>query len=161
MSLASSLARTRTVHLSLDQAVNASPTAVFAALTDWPAQGMWMLGTKVEVREGDGRGVGSVLAAWTGLGPVGFWDTMVITHWDEPYRVDVLHTGSVVRGTGTMEVVALPGGRSRFIWSEDLELPAGVLGAAAWPIGKPAFVAGVKKSLRAFAALVESGQIPR
>jgi len=86
---------------------------------------------------------------------------MVITRWDEPYRVDVLHTGSVVRGTGTMEVVALPDGRSRFIWSEDLELPAGALGAVAWPIGKPAFVAGVKKSLRAFARLVESGHIPR
>ena len=35
-------------------------------------------------------------------------DTMVITRWEPPYRVDVTHTGKVVQGTGTMEVVALP-----------------------------------------------------
>lgn len=149
------------VHLSLDVVVNAPVEAVFDAFTQWANQGEWMLGTRVEVRVGDGRSPDSQIAGWTGLGPVGFWDTMVITRWEPPYRVDVLHTGSVVRGTGTMEVLALPEGRSRFVWSEDLELPLGVIGRIGWPVVKPAFVAGVKRSLRSLARLVETGTLPR
>ena len=145
----------------LDVVVQAPVEAVFAAFTQWSEQGRWMLGTRVEVRSGDGAAQGSELAAWTGAGPAGFWDTMVITRWEPPYRVDVLHTGSVVRGTGTMEVVALPGGRSRFIWSEVLDLPLGAVGRWGWPVAKPAFLYGVKRSLTAFAALVEQGVLPR
>jgi uncharacterized protein YndB with AHSA1/START domain len=147
-------------HVELDVEIAAPPEVVFAAITDWPAQGEWMLGTRVEVRSGDGRSVGSELAAWTGAGPVGFWDTMVITRWDEPHLVDVVHTGSVVRGTGTMEVRPAPGG-SRFIWSEDLDLPLGALGRAGWPAVRPAFLAGVRASLRKFGKLVEAGKLPK
>ncbi|HAN72528.1 MAG TPA: polyketide cyclase [Actinobacteria bacterium] len=145
-----------TDRVRLDVTVDAPVDAVFAAVTDWPRQGDWMLGTRVEVRAGDGCSVGSELAAWTGLG-VGVWDTMVITRWEAPYRVDVLHTGAVVRGTGTMEVVALPGARSRFIWSEELDLPLGMLGALGWPLARPILLAGVRRSLRVFAHGVESG----
>lgn len=117
-----------------------------------------MVGTRVEIRKGDGESVGSVIAGWTGAGPVGFWDTMEITRWEPPYRVDVLHTGALVKGTGTMEVVSLPGNTARFIWSEDFELPLGVLGALGWPIGKFPLLAGVKKSLKALKAEIESGR---
>jgi hypothetical protein len=86
---------------------------------------------------------------------------MTITRWEPPYRVDVLHTGALVRGPGTMEVLALPEGRSRFVWSEDLDLPLGLLGRIGWPIVRPAFVAGVRRSLRSFARLVETGTLPR
>ena len=140
----------------LDVTVEAPVDVVFEAFTDGPAQGAWMLGTRVEVRAGDGRSVGSELAAWTGAG-VGFWDTMVITRWDPPYRVDVLHTGAVVRGTGTMEVVALPGGRSRFVWSEQVDLPLGPLGRLGWPLVRPLVLAGVRRSLGSFARRAESG----
>lgn len=150
----------RTSHLSLDVVVAAPPEAVFAALTQWSEQGRWMLGTRVSVTRGDGVSEGSELSAWTGVGRVGFWDTMVITRWEPPFRVDVLHTGSVVRGTGYMEVLALPGRRSRFIWSEDLVIPLGALGAIGWPVVRPVFRAGVVKSLRAFARLVETGTLP-
>lgn len=140
--------------------VNAPVEAVFAAITQWSEQGRWILGTRVEVREGDGCSVGSRLAAWTGAGPVGFWDTMEITRWDPPYRVDVLHTGAVVRGTGTFEVVALPGGRTRFVWSEELDLPLGAVGRLGWPVARPVFLGGVRRSLTAFGRLVEQGVLP-
>ena len=148
------------VHVALDVIVDAPVDRVFDAFAQWEEQGRWMVGTRVEVRVGDGRSVGSQLAAWSGAGPAGFWDTMVITRWEPPYRVDVLHTGSVVRGTGTMEVVALPDDRSRFIWSEDLDLPLGRLGRLGWPLVRPAFLAGVRRSLVAFARVVESGELP-
>jgi len=147
-------------HVGLDVHIDAPPERVFAALTDWPAQGEWMLGTRVEVRSGDGSSVGSTLAAWTGLGPLGFWDTMVITAWDPPWRVDVLHTGRLVRGLGVMEVFELPGDRSRFVWREELDLPFGAVGRLGWPLARPAFLAGVKASLQSFARLVESGKLP-
>ena len=151
----------RPTTVRLDVVVQAPVQTVFDAFTQWSEQGLWMLGTRVEVRAGDGRSVGSELAAWSGAGPAGFWDTMVITRWEPPYRVDVLHTGKVVRGTGVMEVVALPGGRSRFIWGEELELPLGVVGRLGWPLARPAFLLGVRRSLAAFARVVESGQLPR
>jgi hypothetical protein len=144
--------------VALDVVVDAPVDVVFNSFTDWPAQGEWMLGTRVEVRRGDGRSVGSEIAAWTGAGPAGFWDTMVVTRWDPPHRVDVLHTVAVVRGTGTMEVVALPAGRSRFIWSEELDLPLGALGRVGWSVMRPALLSGVQRSLRAFAAWVEAGR---
>jgi hypothetical protein len=147
-------------HLVLDVVVDATPETVFAAVTDWPAQGRWMLGTDVRPVGGPAQEVGGRLEAWTGTGPVGFLDTMEITRWDPPYRVDVLHTGRVVRGTGTMEVVALPDGRSRFVWSEDLDLPLGALGRIGWPVVRPAFAAGVRRSLREFARQVEAGELP-
>lgn len=149
-----------TVHVALDVTINAPVDVVFEAFSQWEEQGRWMLGTKVEVRVGDGRGVGSQLAAWSGAGPAGFWDTMTITRWEPPYRVDVDHTGSVVRGTGTMEVIALPGGRSRFVWAEDLELPLGWLGRLGWPLARPAFLAGVRRSLKEFGRQVEAGTLP-
>lgn len=147
-------------HVRLDVVVAAPVATTFEAFSQWGEQGRWMLGTKVEVRRGDGRSVDSELAAWTGAGPVGFWDTMIITRWEPPYRVDVLHTGAVVRGTGTMEVIALPGGRSRFVWSEELDLPLGVVGRLGWPVARPAFLLGVRRSLEAFGRLVERGVLP-
>lgn len=142
-------------NLRLDVVVDAPVDKVFAAFTDWTRQGEWMLGTRVETGAQDGIGEGGELRAWTGAGPLGFWDTMRITEWDEPYRVTVEHTGNIVRGTGTMEVVALPGGRSRFIWSENLVPPLGALGRVGWRVLRPAFGWGVAKSLRDFAAWCE------
>ena len=147
--------------VSVDVTINAPVDVVFAAFSQWAEQGRWMLGTRVEVRSGDGATIGSQLAAWTGSGPLGFWDTMVITRWEPPYRVDVLHTGHVVKGTGAMEVIALPAGRSRFVWSEGLELPLGVLGRLGWPVARPLLKAGVRRSLKDFGRLVESGVLPR
>jgi hypothetical protein len=150
----------RLVSVRLDVVISAPAQTVFDAFSQWSEQGRWMLGTKVEVREGDGRSVGSQLAAWTGTGSVGFWDTMSITRWDPPWRVDVAHTGKVVRGTGVMEVVELRDQRSRFVWSEDLHLPLGWLGRAGWPLARPAFLTGVRRSLAAFGELVERGVLP-
>lgn len=146
--------------VALDVTIDAPVDRVFAAFSQWGEQGRWMVGTRVEVRRGDGASVGSQLAAWTGAGPAGFWDTMEITRWEPPYRVDVVHTGRVVRGTGTMEVLALPGGRSRFVWSEELDLPLGAVGRLGWPLVRPAFLAGVKRSLQEFGRQVEKGLLP-
>jgi hypothetical protein len=118
-----------------------------------------MLGTKVWPVNGDGTGVGGQIEAFTGIWRIGFLDTMEITSWDPPAKCDVLHTGRVVRGTGTFEVIATSESTSKFIWSEDLDLPLGLLGKIGFTLVKPGFVYGVRKSLEKFADLVEQGKL--
>ena len=145
-------------HLVRDVIVDAPPEVVFAALTDWPTQGQWMLGTRVW-SEGPGEGVGARISAFTGVGRIGFLDTMEITEWEPPRSVRVLHTGRVVRGPGIFEVLALPGGHSRFVWREELDLPLGRVGRAGFALVGPVFAAGVESSLRRFARMVEAGEL--
>jgi uncharacterized protein YndB with AHSA1/START domain len=145
-------------HLVLDVIVDAAPQRVFDALTDWSTQGQWMLGTRVW-SDGPAQGVGGRLNAFTGAGGIGFLDTMEIVEWEPPRSVRVRHTGHVVRGDGVFEVLALPGGRSRFVWREELDLPLGFLGRAGYAVVRPAFAAGVRRSLDRFAALVSSGRL--
>ena len=135
--------------------VDAPPRQVWAALTDWTRQGEWMLLTDVEVTGGDPEAVGGRLAARTGLPRpggrhLGVLDTMVITEWDPPRRAVVQHTGRIVRGPGTFEVVPRFAG-STVTWTEQLWLPFGVVGRLGWPLVKPAVVLGVRLSLRRFA----------
>lgn len=135
--------------------VDAPPEVVWAAATDWTRQGEWMLGTRVRVEGGDGRSVGSELSAFSGVGPLGVSDTFRVTTWDPPRSCVVLHTGRVVRGPGAFEV--RPRGEGcTFVWSEQLDLPLGRLGALGWPLVRPAFTWGVRRSLRRFAEFCRS-----
>ena len=145
-------------HLVLSVIVDAPPERVFAALVDWETQGQWMLGTRVW-SDGPAQGVGGRISAFTGVGRAGFLDTMEIVEWDPPRFVRVRHTGHVVRGDGVFEVLALPEGRSRFVWREELDLPLGALGRAGYAMVRPAFAAGVARSLRRFADLVARGEL--
>jgi carbon monoxide dehydrogenase subunit G len=130
--------------------VAAPAEKVFAAATDWPRQGEWMLGTSVRVRSGDGRSVGSELQAVTGILGVGVTDSMRITVWDAPTRCEVAHTGRVIRGKGIFQVHPRGRDRATFTWTELLDLPAGGLAALAWPLIRPAVRWGLHRSLDRF-----------
>lgn len=139
--------------------VDAPAEQTWRAAVDWERQGEWVLGTTVRATAQGGVGVGGGLEAFTGVGRLGFLDTMVITVWEPPRRCEVLHTGRVVRGTGVFSVEERPAGRSRFVWEEVLELPLGVVGRLGWPLVRPLFRAGVQRSLRRFARLVEQAPV--
>lgn len=136
--------------------IDAPAQAVFDAITDWPSQDRWIPFTTVRGGRNGGVGVGGEVAAYTGIGGFGFLDTMTITRWDSPHRVDVLHTGNVVRGIGIMAVRSLGPNRARFYWAEDLEVPLGTIGQLGWALVKPAFGFGMSAALRRFARLVEA-----
>jgi hypothetical protein len=113
--------------------VPAEPAELWRLAMDWERQGEWMLGTRVS----GGQGVGAAVTARTGLGPVGFMDTMVIAQWYPPHRCVVRHTGRVVRGTGVFEV-SPRGPVSEFAWTERLWLPGPVPGwLARWLAAGP------------------------
>ena len=148
--------------LTVSVPIDAPVSTVWGVVTDWETQGEWMLGTAVRVTGGDGVSLGSELAATTGVGPLGVTDTMEIVGWDPPHRATVRHTGRLVRGSGVFTVLARDGGdgdgggdRAVFHWTEQLELPLGVLGALGWPLVRPAFRLGVVLSLRRLARRCE------
>jgi hypothetical protein len=142
--------------------VDAPAADVWAAVTDWPGQGEWMLGTTVAVDgPGDGRALGARLVATTGVGPLGVRDPMEVVEWDPPRRCVVRHLGAVVRGEGVFEVVELGPGRAQFAWTEALELPLGRLGALGWPLVRPAFRLGVRVSLERMARRVAAARQER
>ena len=147
---------TATLVLRVD--VDAPVEQTWAGATDWARQGEWMLGTRVTPTRQGGQGVGGGISAFTGVGRLGFTDTMDITVWEPPHRCHVVHTGSLVRGTGDFDVEARDGDRSTFVWREDLELPLGALGRAGWPLVRPVFAYGVRLSLTRFARWVEAGR---
>src|SRR6266568_8713259 len=128
--------------------VKAEPERVWQVAMNWSRQREWMWGTQVR----GGTGAGAEVVARTGIGPVGFTDTMVITQWDPPRRCVVRHTGRVVRGLGIFEVT--PSGQpTEFRWTEQLLLPWPLSGS----IGRRvvAVVAGqaLSAALRRFARL--------
>ncbi|HTP15415.1 MAG TPA: SRPBCC family protein [Streptosporangiaceae bacterium] len=137
--------------------VKADAERVWQLAMNWSRQRQWMWGTQVS----GGASVGAEVVARTGIGRLGFEDTMVITEWDPPRRCVVRHTGKVVRGHGIFEVVP-HGPVSEFRWTEQLDLPlssAGPLGrwvvdpAGRWAVA-PLARLGLAGSLRRFARLV-------
>lgn len=146
-------------HLELRVDIQAPAQAVWDAMTSWAKQGQWMMATKVESLDGDGRHVDARIRAFTGIGRIGILDTMTVTQWNPPTSCAVLHTGKIVRGTGEFSVERIHDQASRFIWAEDLEIPLGIIGKLGFLLIKPAFLFGIRRSLAKFAHLVEIGQI--
>ena len=144
--------------LSISVPVRADQPTAFAAITQWSEQGRWMLGTRVWVSRGTGRSVGDELAGFTGVGRLGFLDTMVITEMDEQLVV-VRHTGRVVRGIGWMGAQDRDGS-VRFVWGEAVALPLGPVGRLGWRVVGPLMRHAVRYSLRSLARQVEAGDLP-
>lgn len=143
--------------------VEAPADVVWDYVTDWPRQGEWIPLTRVEVVPSPesrwAHEVGGRIRAWTGLGPVGFWDTMTITSWergpDGAARCEVLHTGRVVRGDAEFAVLPRGADASLFTWQEQLDVPGGPLGALLWRIGGWSMRLGVDAAVRRLARRVQ------
>jgi carbon monoxide dehydrogenase subunit G len=128
--------------------VQAEQERVWQAVVDWPRQREWVWATRVH----GGQGAGAEVVGRTGIGPIGFTDTMVITEWDPPRRCVVRHTGRVVRGSGAFEVEPR-GKHSVFTWTEQLELPWFLAGGVARAAVRRFAQIGLDSSLRRFARL--------
>jgi carbon monoxide dehydrogenase subunit G len=138
-----------TLEIAAHVLVPADADRVWRLVTDWDRQRDWMLGTQVS----GGQGLGATVVARTGIGPVGFEDTMEITQWDPPRRCVVRHTGRLIRGLGLFEV-AQAGGVSQFSWTEQLELPVPVPRPVRRWVLLPVASWVMATSLRRFARLV-------
>ena len=122
--------------------IQAPIETVWASLADWESQGDWMLQTTVEVSSDIREGVGTTIAAFTGIGKIGVMDHMQVTKWEPPFICDVLHTGKVIKGTGRFQLTAIDAQSTRFDWSEEILAPR-----ALFLLIAPGLYAGVRLSL--------------
>jgi hypothetical protein len=136
--------------LAADRVVAAPRDVVFAAATDWERQGTWIPLTRVRIARGDGRSAGSVVEAFTGVGPLGFLDVLEIVRYDPPRAVEVLHVGRWVRGPGAFTFGEVDAG-TRVGLREWLHLPGGRAGRLAWALARPLAEAAARRSLATFA----------
>jgi hypothetical protein len=132
----------RSNHIAMSLIINAPIEKVWASVADWEAQGDWMLQTKVEVTSQIREGVGTAIAAFTGMGKIGVMDHMQVTTWQPPNICDVVHTGPIIKGTGRFELISLDQGSTRFDWSEEILAPR-----ALFLLIAPGLYAGVRISL--------------
>lgn len=110
------------VVFTVDRRLPLPPSRVWDALIDWPGHGSWVPATRVRMLAGDG-GPGTTFVARTGIGPVGFDDTMTVTELDEGSRRAVVRKiGPILTGTAGFTVTPDDGG-CRLHWFEDVHVP--------------------------------------
>lgn len=96
----------------ITRVVGAAPGAVWRVVTDWPGYARWMPLTSIRTDTGAVR-VGWSFAGRTGVGPVRFSDSMVVTDWQPPAAdraagsFRVLKTGRLLSGWAVVEVAPL------------------------------------------------------
>jgi uncharacterized protein YndB with AHSA1/START domain len=125
----------------------APPGTVWDVLTDFASYGAWIPFTTMRVDPGEPR-VGWGFAGLSGLGPLRFSDSMVLTRWEPPGsgepagRFAVLKTGRVLDGWAEVEV-GPAGGGSSVTWTEEIALRPAALGrlvrAATDRVSRPMF----------------------
>jgi hypothetical protein len=134
----------RNNHIAMNLVIKAPINKVWQSLEQWESQGEWMLLTKVEVTSKIREGVGTSIAAFTGIGKLGIMDHMQVTNWQPPNICDVLHTGRIIKGTGRFELTQIDAFTTRFDWSEEIKAPRAIFLLIA-----PGLYAGVRISLMA------------
>jgi hypothetical protein len=112
--------------LHLVRETSAPPTVVWSVLSDFAAYGSWMPLTRMRLDPGEPR-PGWGFAGVSGIGPVAFADSMVVTEWVTPQegtgaRFRVLKTGRVLGGWAQVQVLPRGAG-TRVVWDQDLTLP--------------------------------------
>lgn len=139
--------------------VAAPARLVWEYVTDWPRQREWIPLTRVE-RVDAADGVGGRYAAWTGIGPVGFWDPITISAWEErpdgSARCEIMHTGRVVRGDAEFSVVPTGPGTCRVALWEKLDIPGGPVGRLLWRVVGRIVDRGAERVLRRMAGRAEA-----
>jgi len=122
-----------------------------------------MLQTKVWVTSDVREGVGTSISAFTGplymlypkFSKLGLLDLMTVTKWNPPHSCDVIHTGAVLKGVGTFELVETAPSKTQFKWSETVEVPAPLLILAIpllWAVKAGVFISLLRLRAKAIAA---------
>jgi hypothetical protein len=141
--------------LSVKIAINAPEIEVFKKVTNWEDQIKWVFFTKVRGVGNDSRKLGGKLEAFTGIGRIGFLDTMTITKWVDNKLCEVTHTGNVVKGRGLFEV-STNDSTTYFTWTEYVIVPFGFIGKVGWVLVKPISKFGLWLSLKRLKKYIET-----
>lgn len=111
--------------------------AVWDTVTDFDAYGRWIPLTSMRTDAPPVR-LGWGFAGFTGVGPVGFLDTMLVVRWEPPAegaaRFAVRKTGRVLRGFADVTLTATDTGGTEVVWREQIVPRPEALGRLAAPV---------------------------
>ena len=114
--------------------------AVWDTVTDFAAYGRWIPLTSMRTDPPPVR-LGWGFAGFTGVGPVGFLDTMLIVRWEPPVdgaaRFAVRKTGRVLRGFADVALTAADPGGTEVVWREQIVPRPETLGRLVAPVSDP------------------------
>ena len=113
---------------------------VWDTVTDFAAYGRWIPLTSMRTDPPPVR-LGWGFAGFTGVGPVGFLDTMLIVRWEPPAdgaaRFAVRKTGRVLRGFADVALTATDTGGTEVVWREQIVPRPETLGRLVAPVSDP------------------------
>jgi carbon monoxide dehydrogenase subunit G len=110
------------MHITVSRHLDGAPDDVWADVSELRTHAEWMSDAEsVEVVSRSSRGVGVVLRVPTRIGPLTTVDWIIVTSWDPPHRIGVVHIG-IVTGSGEFRLEP-EGDGTRFVWDEELTLP--------------------------------------
>jgi hypothetical protein len=119
------------VRLEVSATAAAPRSVVWDLLTAWERQPEWMVDARsVEVLTPRRTGVGVAIRCPTVLFGVTVDDVMRVTAWDPPARLEVVHLGRIITGTGGFALVEGADGTTRIDWWEQVTPPFGAVGEA-------------------------------
>jgi len=136
--------------------VDAPPERVWQVLADWERYAEWMPDVAWVRPAGLERDLGMRLAVRTrvfGLPLV--TDSLLVTAWEPPRRMAIVHQG-LVRGTAEWLVEPSESG-STFTWTEELAMPAALLGELGLWAYRPILLWTFRRSMRNLASRAASG----
>lgn len=128
----------------------------WAALADVASHVDWMADAEsITFTTPQRTGVGTAFVCRTRVGPLHTEDKMTVTEWVDGARMGVAHTG-IVTGTGVFELHAKARELTQLAWTEALNFPWFLGGAAGAFVAKPVLRRIWRGNLRRFAYLVET-----
>jgi hypothetical protein len=111
-----------TLHLTRE--TSSAPAVVWDVLTDFAGYGRWMPLTRMQVDPGTPR-LGWGFAGISGVGPLAFSDSMLVSGWAPPTdgdtgRFRVVKTGRLLGGWAEVTVTSLGAAGTRVDWVEEV-----------------------------------------
>jgi uncharacterized protein YndB with AHSA1/START domain len=110
--------------------------AVWDTVTDFGAYGRWIPLTSMRTDPPPVR-LGWGFGGFTGIGPVGFLDSMLVVRWQPPAdgaaRFAVRKTGRVLAGWADVRLTATDAGGTEVVWREEIVPRPEPLGRLAAP----------------------------
>jgi uncharacterized protein YndB with AHSA1/START domain len=144
------------VVLTLETVLPGPPSAVWRVITDWEAQGGWMLeASGFVVTTPHREGVGVEAEATIRIAGIATRDRIRVDVWEPERRLGIVHLGWV-GGRGDFDLSPADGG-TRFRWREELHPPLALLGAIGLRCFRPLLRRTFRRDLRVLEAVVRRG----
>jgi hypothetical protein len=149
------------IGFEMSSLIPATPDLVWGLITDWERQGDWMLEARdFEVIGRRRTGVGVEARATVSIAGITTTDTVVVTAWEPEKRLALRHEGWV-SGSGEMRLIPTGLSGTTLVWTEQLEPPLGVLGAAGITAFKPIMQRVFDRDLRVLGELGRRAMLER